>query len=383
MAGARALMQGGQAVQAVRLLRELAAERPDDLEVWFALGTAHGMLNEDAEAELAFREAARLRPDVRDAHLNVAFSLVYQGRLRESLAPFLTAWRLNPADRSADDALLWALLSVLQDEPAGPQVYPALDALGPRPLVSVILPTRDRPRMLQDALESVARQTYGEWQAIVVNDAGADIAGVVGSLPRAAAARITTIELPSPLGAAGARNRAIAQAKGEVLAFLDDDDVYLPGHLETLVDGLTRSGAPVAYTQSVAIEERIVDGQRVELRRGEPRDYRYSRAILLVRNVIPIVNWGMRRECFRRWGGFDETLACAEDWELLLRYSERSPFLRILKTTAEIHVRADAADSITKRVPLGPTCELLYGKYPACGGELIAIGREVFAASVG
>jgi Flp pilus assembly protein TadD len=106
-------MQGGQATQAIRLLRELAAERPDDLEVWFALGAAHGALNQDAAAELAFRAAARLRPDLRDAHLNVAFSLVYQGKLRESLAPFLTAWRLNPADRSADDALLWALLSVL------------------------------------------------------------------------------------------------------------------------------------------------------------------------------------------------------------------------------------------------------------------------------
>jgi len=138
----------------------------------------------------------------------------------------------------------------------------------------------------------------------------------------------------------------------------------------------------VAYTQSVAVEERIVEGRRVELRRGDARDYRYSRAVLLVRNVIPIVNWGMRRECFERWGGFDEALACAEDWELLLRFSGHTPFLRIPKTTAEIHVRADAADSITKRVPLGPTCELLYRRYPVSGSELIAIGRDVFAASV-
>jgi len=67
---------------------------------------------------------------------------------------------------------------------------------------------------------------------------------------------------------------------------------------------------------------------------------------------------------------------------LLLRFSGHTPFLRIPKTTAEIHVRADAADSITKRVPLGPTCELLYRRYPVSGSELIAIGRDVFAASV-
>jgi glycosyltransferase involved in cell wall biosynthesis len=307
---------------------------------------------------------------------------VYQGKLRESIPAFLTARRLDPGDRSADDTLMRALLSLLQDEAGGPQAYPELGAARARPLVSVIIPTRDRLLLLRDALESVAGQSYGEWEAIVVNDGGPDVAGVVRSLPRQAASRVAVLESASSQGAAHARNLAIARAQGETLAFLDDDDIFLPDHLETLVAEMAASGAPVAYTESVAVEERIVDGRRVELRRGDARPYRYARAILQVRNVIPTANWGMRRECFARWGGFDDALPCAEDWELLLRFSEQTPFRRIARTTAEIHVRADAVDSITKRVPLRPTCELLYRRYPAQGSELVAIGREVFSSSV-
>lgn len=376
-------MQRGEAAQALALLKRLAARQPGNFEVLFALGAAHGMLNQDADAEAAFREVARLRPELRDAHLNVAFSLVYQGRLRESIAPFLAARRLAPGDRIVDDNLITAVLGILQDEPGGgPQACPALDALEGEPLVSVVVPTRDRPRLLRDALESVARQSYRNWEVIVVNDGGAEVASVVRSLAPQAATRTRLLENDSSQGVARARNRAIDAARGAILAFLDDDDLFLPEHLATLVDAMAPSGAPVAYTESSAVEERIEEGRRIEIRRGIAYQYRYSRALLLVRNMIPTANWGMRRECFQRWGGFDDSLACAEDWDLLLRFSEKTPFLRLARTTTEIRVRAGTPDSVTRRIPLRPTCDLLYRRYPAGANELIALGREVYAASV-
>lgn len=376
-------MQRGEAAQALPLLRQLALTQRGNVDVLFALGMAHGMLNQDAEAEAVFREAARLRPDLRDAHLNVAFSLVYQGRLRESIAPFLAARKLAPGDRAVDENLITVLLSILQDEPGGgAQSCMPLEVLEATPLVSVIIPTRDRPQLLHDALHSVAGQSYPNWEAIVVNDGGADIAGVVRSLAPQAAARTTLLQNSTSQGTARTRNRAISAAKGAILAFLDDDDLFLPEHLATLVAAMVPGGAPVAYTESVAIEERIDAGRRIEIRRGTLRQYRYSRALLLVRNMIPTANWGMRRECFERWGGFDDGLACAEDWDLLLRFSEKTPFLRIARTTTEIRVRAGAPDSVTQRVPLRPTCDLLYRRYPAGANELIALGREVYAASV-
>ena len=341
------------------------------------------MLNEDAKAETVFREAARLRPDLRDAHLNVAFSLIYQGRLRESVTPFLAARRLVPGDRVVDENLMTVVLSILQDEPGGgPRSYPQLDALAAEPLVSVVIPTRDRPRMLRDALESVARQTYRNWEAIVVNDGGAEVASVVRSLAPQAAARTTVVDDSVSQGAARSRNRAIRAAKGAVLAFLDDDDMFLPDHLATLVEAMAPSGAPVVYTESEAVEERIEEGHRVEMRRGKTHQYRFSRGLLLVRNIIPIANWGIRRECFERWGGFDYDLACVEDWDLLLRFSAQTPFLRVARTTTEIRVRVGTRDSVTQRIPMRPTCELLYRRYPAGTSELIALGREVYLASV-
>ena len=376
-------MQRGEAAQALAVLRRLAVEQDGNVEVLFALGMAHGMLNQDAEAEAVFREAARLRPDLRDAHLNVAFSQVYQGRLRDSIAAFLAARRLAPGDQMVDENLITVVLSILQDEPGGgPQSYPALDALPAEPLVSVVIPTRNRPRLLHDALESVARQSYSNWEAIVVNDGGGEVASVVRALSPQAAARTTVLEAATSQGAARARNRAIGAARGAIVAFLDDDDLFLPEHLASLVEAMVPSGAPVAYTESLAIEERIEEDRRVEVRRGVTRQYRYSRALLLVRNMIPTANWGMRRECFERWGGFDDSLACAEDWDLLLRFSAKTPFLRVARTTTEIRMRTGAPDSVTQRMPLRPTCDLLYRRYPAGASELIALGREVYAATL-
>lgn len=379
---AHALLQRGEAAQAVALLKHLNEARHGDVDVLFALGTAHGMLNQDAEAEAVFREAARLRPDLRDAHLNVALSLLYQGRPREAVAPLLAARKIAPADPAVADQLMSVVLGILQDEPAGPQAAPQFAALPSEPLVSVVVPTRDRPFLLRDALQSVARQSYGNWEVIVANDGSGDAAGVALALGPQAATRVKVVRTEGAKGAARARNLAVAAARGEILAFLDDDDLYLPEHLAALVQAMAPSGAPVAYTESAAVEERLEDGRRVEIRRASALSYRYSRSLLLVRNMIPTACWGMRRECFQRWGGFDEGLACAEDWDLLLRYSAQTPFLRIARTTAEIRVRAGTPDSVTQRVPLRPTCELLHRRYPAGTSELIALGREVYAASI-
>jgi len=380
---AHSLIGQGRVAEALPLLTRLAARHEGNPEVWFSLGRAQGMLNRDADAEAAFRRAAALLPGSRDAHLNVALSLVYQGRMRESIASFLAARRIEPLDRSMNDILMWALLSVLQDEPSAlSSPPPRLAPLDAQPLVCVVVPTRDRPAMLKDALESVVRQRYRHWEAVVVNDGGRDVTEVIRSLPPEAAARVRLLASQSSQGAGAARNKALRAARGAIIAFLDDDDLYLPGHLDALVSGMLASGAPFAYTQSMAVEEKIVDGRRVEGRRGELREYRYSRAVLQVRNIIPTACWGIRRECFDLYGGFDESLPCAEDWDLLLRYSGKIPFHRVPQVTAEIRVRIDATDSVTQRTPLRPMCDLFYRRHPSRGNELIELGREIYLASV-
>lgn len=381
---AQALLRDGRAEAAVSLLEALLARCPDSLEAWYTLGQAQGVLERHAQAERAFRGAARLRPDMHEAHFNVGLSLMYQKKLRESVASFIAARRLEPNIAGLDQTLLEVLLQILQDEhyaDAGGGV--TLPALPRAPLVSVVIPTRDRPGMLRDALASLCAQRYRNWEAVVVNDGGADVSALVQSLRAQARGNITSIQSRHAQGQAGARNAGIAATSGDIVAFLDDDDLYKPDHLEALVDALRRSGAAIGYTRAEAVWERIADGARVVLDRGPAAPwFRYSRALLLVRNCMPIDNWAVRRECFEVCGQFDTTLACAEDWDLLLRLSARFDFQQVERVTTEVRVRDEAVDSVSKRNRLRPMCDLLYRRYAANGHELVELARELYLKSL-
>lgn len=381
---AQALLRLGQAAEAVPQLDALLERHPDNLEAWFTLGQAQGMLDRHAAAEHAFRNAARLSPGMHQAHFNVALSLAYQGKLRESVGSFVAARKLDPDIPGLDQTLLEVLLQILQDDHgADSATRPEFAPLPPEPLVSVVIPTQNRLPLLRDALESVCMQTYRNWEAVVVNDGGADISAVVKSMPSDLFVRIIAIQSPHARGQANARNAGVAAARGEIIAFLDDDDVHKPAHLATLVDGLRGSGAAVAYTRAEAVWEKFADGERTVLRRGPASPwFRYSRALLLVRNAMPLQNCAMRRECFERFGNFDEELTCAEDWEFLLRLSASVNFRQIAEMTTEIHVRENAIDSVSKRNRLRPMCELFYQRYAAKGHELVELGRELYLKSL-
>jgi len=376
---ARNMLDAGKTVEAAVLLDELEGRLPGDAEYWFTLGRAQGALGRDAGAEAAFARAAQLRPEMHEAHLNLALSRVYQSKLREAIPSFVAARRLKPDSPGLDNTLLDILQSVLQQDSAGTADLLQLEPLGDRPLVSIIMPTQNRAGLLKDALASVARQTYRNWEAVVINDGGEDISGTIGTLPQDVAAKTTVLQQPAPSGQARARNRAIAASRGEVVTFLDDDDIYKPDHLEALVGGMQESGAGVAYTLAEKVNERLVDGERVEIQRNAIfQDLRYSRALLLVRNFIPLISWGIRRTCFEQCGVFDESLACLEDWDLLLRFSARHEFHRIEKVTTEVHIRLGTNDSVSTRIPALATSRLLYARNPGTGHEWIDLARELY-----
>lgn len=237
------------------------------------------------------------------------------------------------------------LVTLLQEEPAPPPQWsaPPLEA---QPLVSVIIPTRERPALLRRAVASLEAQTYQRWEAVVVDDA-------------------------QGRGPAAARNEGVERARGSVLAFLDDDDRYAPRHLEALVEALRASNAALAYAGVELVEE---TAEGVELGR-QPflPGLRFSRALLLVRNYLPINGWALRRECFER---FDEELRYLEDWDFLLRLSRRAPIRQVEATSAEYRVRQGAADSISRRHQHRPAVEAMYRRHPADG--LAALARELY-----
>jgi hypothetical protein len=103
------------------------------------------------------------------------------------------------------------------------------------PRVSVILPTHNRPDLLREALTSLRDQTFTNWEAVVVDDASNP---AVALKPKDTRTRI--LRHDTAQGGAAAKNTGIQNARGEILAFLDDDDCYAPRYLERALNVLDR-----------------------------------------------------------------------------------------------------------------------------------------------
>jgi len=215
-------------------------------------------------------------------------------------------------------------------------VSAAPDGAGrPLPTVSVVIPTRNRPALLADALASVAAQRPAPLEVRIAAD------GDPPSDPRTASARLpNTVVVRAGAGHPGAaRNRAAAGASGEVLAFLDDDDRWLPGHLEGLLRAFADPGVAVAYRDCVVVRERCQPGgARVDLERREiARDW--DAGVMAVNDYVPPSALAVRRTAFEGLGGFDPSFAFSEDWDLLLRAAALRRPVRVPGVTVEVRMR--------------------------------------------
>lgn len=211
----------------------------------------------------------------------------------------------------------------------------------PRPLVSVIVPTHDRPQLLRQALESILQQTLRDFEIVVVNDAGPDVTDVVRALD--GEGRITYVRHAINRGLAAARNSGIGVARGKYIAYLDDDDRFYPEHLETLVSALEASDYRVAYTDALRVTQVKRGDAYAIMARDRPYSNDFARDQLLVSNAFPVLCVMHERACVDAVGGFDESLSSHEDWDLWLRMSARFPFGHLPTITAEFTHRVDGS----------------------------------------
>ncbi|MEW6248547.1 MAG: glycosyltransferase [Nitrospirota bacterium] len=237
----------------------------------------------------------------------------------------------------------------------------------PRPfcrsaLVSVVVPTYNRPERLREALASLARQTFRDFEVIVVNDGGQDVSAVVAEANRDG--RITYIVHDKNRGLAAARNTGLRHARGRYIAYLDDDDRFLPDHLEVLVTALAGGTHKVAYTDAWRVHERKEGDRFVEIGRDVPYSRDFDPALLLVSNYIPVLCIVHERACLEQVGLFDESLFAHEDWDLWIRMATQFAFLHVKKTTAEFTWRNDGSSMTSGRPDaFARTTEIIYRKY--------------------
>jgi GT2 family glycosyltransferase len=239
------------------------------------------------------------------------------------------------------------------------------------PLVSVVIPTRDREAWLRRALESVAGQTHPRVEAIVVNDAGADVGALIAELQ--ARVPVTYVRLARHGERSAARNAGLALARGTYVAYLDDDDWYHPEHLATLVAALESGPAAVAYSDAHRVLEEPQGTTYVTRGMDVPYSVDFDGRRLQRGNYIPMLCVMHRRDCLARVGGFDETLSTHEDWELLLRLARVFDFVHVPRVTCAFSWRTDGSSTTSERqADFARTAAIIRAR---CGGA--AAGAEV------
>jgi len=211
------------------------------------------------------------------------------------------------------------------------------------PRVSVLLRTKDRPGFLSEALASLRGQTFADFETVVVNDGGEIPAALLESPPGRA---LRVIVPPAPGGRTRALNAGLAAARGTYLTYLDDDDLYLPAHLETLVRFLDGSDEyKAAYTSVRQLEQALGDdGRYTDGREITVYGRTFDAARLLYKNDIPLIALAHRRALAQEIGGFDETFDQFEDWDFLIRLSAKTRFHHLPSVTAVYRLRDDASN---------------------------------------
>ena len=180
------------------------------------------------------------------------------------------------------------------------------------PRVSVIIPTYNCARYLGRAIDSVCAQTYTDYEILVVDDGSTDDTKDV-ALPYSQ--RVTYL-CQQNQGVSAARNHAVSKASGELLAYLDADDMWYPEKLEKQVAfldahrecGMVHSEMSVINEQDEILHVRFYE----ETKRSVPQGYCMQQ--LLMRCHIQPLTVVERRSSFDRVGGFDERLLAAEDY---------------------------------------------------------------------
>ena len=185
------------------------------------------------------------------------------------------------------------------------------------PLVSVIIPTRDRAAMVSRAVRSALRQTHEELEIVVVDDCSATPLALEADL--AADPRVRTLRLAEPSGAAEARNAGVRVSRGDLIAFLDDDDEWRATKIERQLVVLARHGDGV---DAVETGYDLWKGGRL-LVRYLPQPSRDLRTALLAKPCLQPSTVLLRRSAFEELGGFDRRLTRVEDWDLWIRFADR------------------------------------------------------------
>jgi glycosyltransferase involved in cell wall biosynthesis len=175
-------------------------------------------------------------------------------------------------------------------------------------LVSCIVPSYNRAHLLKEAIESTLKQTYTNWEMIIVDDRSTDNTAEMVAEYQQKDARIKYFRNPEK-GVSFARNYGISMAQGDYIAFLDDDDLNMPHRFESQLNAMLQSGSRFlvsGYQERDRGSGKVINETKLELKQtctGFPS------------------RWMIRKDLLQLTGGFDQAASPLEDIELSARAS--------------------------------------------------------------
>lgn len=227
--------------------------------------------------------------------------------------------------------------------------------------VTIYVPTRNRAELLRAALASVVRQSYGNFEVLVVDDASADGTRRVVEELSSRDSRFRVISLSEPGGAGKARNAALKEARGDFITGLDDDDYFEPYHIEALVrhwEHLTQLGVSPSFLYTQA---KIVKNDKVVM--TTRREY-VEADDLFDSNCVGNQIFAPRSHYIEA-GLFDENMPAWQDIEFFYRMAKLHGGAYLLDMTGYVfddELRSDRISSKRKEVIL-EACSLMYKKH--------------------
>lgn len=229
-------------------------------------------------------------------------------------------------------------------------------------LVSIVMPTYNRAKVISGAIESIIRQSYAHWELIVVDDRSTDHTEEVIREWMQRDPRIQYVRNEREKGPGGARNMGMLTAKGEYLAFLDSDDEWFPCHLGDSMDVHTltkadisfalwveRHGEVTSYNFDNKVERNLLDTMRTTFEtRNDGEIILFEKGLFdaflsHTRNFFQLNTMVFRRELLDEVGLINEHFYLGEDTTYLLRFFDK---YRIALQTKPHSVYQESPDSL-------------------------------------
>lgn len=231
-------------------------------------------------------------------------------------------------------------------------------------LVSVIVRTCSRPDALRENLISLRNQTYKNIEIVIVEDGKNTAEKMIKD--EFSDLNIVYEATGNNIGRSAVANKAMKKAKGKYLNFLDDDDVFFPDHVETLVKVIEENDYDVVYDGSFETPINIIskDPYKYEIvAKGLVESKKFVRQKLYKVNLFPIQTVMFKKSLVTECGGIDESLDALEDWDFWVRLSLHHYFYQVPHTTSVFRTPADESEREKRQAFLDDALKYLDEKF--------------------